>query len=113
MNDAVAGGLLWPELLEGAMLICFGLSWPVAIVKTLRMRRTEGKSFGFILLVLAGYLLGIAAKAAHAAAGHEPLPPVTWLYVANSLAVAADAVLFLHYRRHPGGRPALSLADSP
>ena len=30
--------------LEAVMLICFGLSWPAAIVKTLRARSVKGMS---------------------------------------------------------------------
>ena len=54
--------ILSAQLFEALMMICFGVSWPVAIYKTVRTKRTEGKSFLFLLLILAGYLAGIAAK---------------------------------------------------
>ena len=42
---------------EGLMLICFGVSWPPAIIKTLRVKNPAGKSFIFMMLVLTGYYL--------------------------------------------------------
>ena len=47
---------------EGIMLICFGVSWPPAIIKTLRVKNPQGKSFIFLSLVLIGYLCGICGK---------------------------------------------------
>ncbi|OPZ30433.1 MAG: hypothetical protein BWY99_02934 [Synergistetes bacterium ADurb.BinA166] len=32
------------QTLEALMLLCFGISWPLAVWKTWRTRRTEGKS---------------------------------------------------------------------
>ena len=68
------------SLLESGMLVCFGVSWPVSIAKTLRVRQVSGKSLGFLLLVFVGYLMGIAGKLAFTASGGPPLPWVTWLY---------------------------------
>ena len=94
--------LAWVEvaqLFEAGMLVCFGFSWPVAIVKTLRAKRVAGKSFWFLVLVFVGYLCGIAAKLAFARASGEPLPWVTLLYALNAAMVATDAALYRHYSR--------------
>ena len=48
--------------LETAMLVCFGLSWPINLVKAWRSRTTKGTSLFFILLLILGYAAGIAAK---------------------------------------------------
>ena len=50
------------EILETVMLVCFGLSWPVNLVKNIKARSAKGMSLGFILLILTGYVAGIAAK---------------------------------------------------
>ena len=50
------------EIFETVMLICFGLSWPVNLVKNLRAKTAKGTSLGFILLILFGYIAGITAK---------------------------------------------------
>ena len=87
------------QLFEAGMLLCFGMSWPVDIVKALRTRRTEGKSLWFMALIFAGYLSGLAAKlirAVHAEAWPEP---VTALYAVNAVLVAVDIALYLHFSR--------------
>ncbi len=86
------------QIFEGTMLVCFGLSWVVAIIKTLRTRRTEGKSLGFLNLVFVGYLAGISAKLIRAGVAGEPLEPVTILYCINALLVAGDIACYLKYR---------------
>ena len=50
------------EILETIMLICFGLSWPISVVKAYKARTTKGQSLPFILLIIIGYIAGIAAK---------------------------------------------------
>jgi hypothetical protein len=87
----------WPQALEAGMLLCFAVSWPVAIVKMLRSKRAEGKSLGFVLLVLAGYVLGIGGKLADAALHQVAWPAVIWLYAFNCVTVAIDALLQLHF----------------
>jgi hypothetical protein len=82
-----------PMLLEAAMLICFGVAWPIATVRMLRTGRAEGRGLGFTLIIWVGYLAGAASKLVAPDAGHEPLPPVFWLYVLNSFTVGANAWL--------------------
>ena len=43
---------------EFLMLVCFGFSWPFAIMKSLKSRSTKGKSLMFMLLVELGYVFG-------------------------------------------------------
>lgn len=50
------------EVLEAAMLVCFGLSWPINAYKNYRAGTAAGSSWQFIALITAGYLAGIAAK---------------------------------------------------
>lgn len=44
------------------MNICFGLSWPSNVMKSIRSRTAKGKSLSFLLLVEAGYTAGIIGK---------------------------------------------------
>jgi len=90
--------LEFPELLEGAMLICFGISWPVNILKALRTRRMEGKSPGFMTLILIGYLCGMGGKFLRAGFDGRWPEPVTVLYVVNAVLVAIDLALYARYR---------------
>lgn len=47
---------------ETIMLICFGLSWPSNVMKSIRSRTAKGKSLLFLLLVEIGYTAGIIGK---------------------------------------------------
>lgn len=86
------------ETLEAAMLLCFGLSWPISILKSLRTKVVHGKSLGFLWLVLVGYLAGLAAKFLHAAATKTTPVWNTPLYAVNAFFVAVDLVLYYRYR---------------
>ena len=44
------------------MIICFGLSWPNNVLKSIRSRTAKGKSLSFLLLVELGYTAGIIGK---------------------------------------------------
>lgn len=50
------------QILEAAMLICFGLSWPLNAYKGYKAQTAAGTSWQFIALITIGYLAGIAAK---------------------------------------------------
>lgn len=86
------------QFFEAVMLICFGVSWPVSILKTLRTRRVDGKSLLFLVLILVGYLAGIAAKLIHAVQEGRPLDWVTSLYIINAVLVGVDIGLYLKLR---------------
>lgn len=44
------------------MLICFGFSWPLNVIKAIRARSAKNMSLPFILLIITGYIAGISAK---------------------------------------------------
>lgn len=50
------------DFLEALMLICFGFSWPVSLVKSFKARTAKSTSLLFLMLILIGYAVGIAAK---------------------------------------------------
>lgn len=47
---------------ESVMLVCFGLSWPLNVMKAYKARTAKGSSLPFILLIICGYIAGITAK---------------------------------------------------
>lgn len=96
------------QLLEAAMLLCFGLAWPLANMRMLRTRRAEGKGLAFTLVILCGYVCGAAAKLVFAAQG-AGLAPVFWLYLLNTGSVALNLALQWHLAR----RAARATARSP
>lgn len=50
------------SLFESIMLICFGLSWPLNVIKAYKARTAKGTSLWFIILIVTGYVAGITAK---------------------------------------------------
>jgi hypothetical protein len=78
------------ELLEAAMLICFGISWPVSIIKSYRSRTSKGKSIVFILLVMVGYACGILSKI-----WSGRITYVFVFYVINLIMVGIDCALYI------------------
>ena len=50
------------SVLEALMLLCFGAAGPFSIVRSWKSRSTQGKSMVFLLVLILGYLAGIANK---------------------------------------------------
>lgn len=50
------------HLFEAGMLVCFGFSWPLNVVKAYKARTAKGTSLPFIILIITGYVAGITAK---------------------------------------------------
>ncbi len=50
------------ELMEAITILCFGLSWPISIRKSLISKTAKGKSLFFEIFLLLGYAIGIFRK---------------------------------------------------
>ena len=50
------------SIFETIMLVCFGFSWPLNVIKAYRARTAKGSSLPFIILIITGYIAGISAK---------------------------------------------------
>ena len=83
-----------PQICELIMLICFGLSWPISVVKSIRTRSTKGKSPIFLGAILLGYVAGITGKIV----GHN-ITYVFAFYCLNFAVVTTDIVLYVINRR--------------
>lgn len=81
------------SIYEALMLICFGFSWPFAIVKTIRVKNPTGKSYIFLALVVIGYIAGCLHKLL------IKYDPVFWLYLLNGALVLTDTLLCLYYQQ--------------
>jgi len=80
-----------PNILEGIMFICFGVSWPFAIKTTLRNKTAKGINPMFLFLVFVGYLAGLSYKLI------VHLDSVVWLYASNTLMVLVEIILYIKY----------------
>ncbi len=76
------------------MLLCFLAAWPVSTVKAYRARTAKGTSLGFMLIVEAGYLCGLASKFI---SGNVNF--VAAFYVINICVVGANVALYFRNRR--------------
>ena len=83
------------EILEICMIVSFGASWPMNVMKSYRARTAKGKSIAFLCLILIGYVAGIISKLIS--------PTFKWyvlfFYVLNFVMVSADLVMYFRNRR--------------
>jgi len=84
-----------PQVFEAVMLVCFGVSWPLSILKAWRTRRVEGKSIAFVGMIFFGYIAGLCAKFAKSIQTGQDLEFVTAAYALNAVLVGVDMALFL------------------
>lgn len=81
------------SIFEVMMLVCFGISWPLSIAKSLRTKVVAGKSPAFMGVVALGYAAGIT---------HKVLYSLDWviaLYILNLVLVLVDMALYYRYRK--------------
>ena len=74
---------------ESIMLICFGLSWPISVYKSITSKSTKGKSVVFTIAIMVGYLAGIAGKIMGGSLNY-----VFALYLINLAFVSVDFALY-------------------
>ena len=83
------------QILEAAMLICFGFSWPMNVYKNFKAKTAKSMSLPFILLIIFGYIAGICAKIYSHNVNY-----VLVVYVLNLLIVAANVVIYFVNRSY-------------
>ena len=78
------------EIFEILMIVLFGASWPMNVIKSYKVRTAKGKSLAFLLLIFIGYIFGIVSKLL--------APSFKWyvmfFYVLNLLMVGMDLILY-------------------
>lgn len=89
------------ELLEIVMIVTFGASWPLNVMKSYKARTTKGKSLGFLCLVFFGYIAGIASKFVNEAymAAFSEKWYVLFFYFLNLTMVGIDLLLYCRNRK--------------
>lgn len=79
---------------ELGMMICFGISWPVSVIKSIRSKTTGGKSIVFSICIFVGYILGILHKLLFS------LDYAIYVYLFNLIMVGLDIVFYaINYQR--------------
>ena len=82
------------QVCEMIMLVCFGLSWPFNIIKSLRAQTAKGKSLLFEVFILVGYACGLAGKFISGNVTY-----VVVFYILDMLMVAVDYALTIRNHR--------------
>ena len=82
------------HLLEAGMLVCFGFSWPLNVVKAYRAKTARGTSLAFIILIITGYIAGISAKIIN-----NQLNYVLGVYFLNLAIVSANVFVYIRNKR--------------
>ena len=77
------------KVFEAIMVISFGASWPLSIMKSYKARTAKGKSLWFLLLILFGYAMGIASKFIG-----DNVTYVTYFYMLNFCVVSVDLAIY-------------------
>ena len=84
------------EILEVVMIVSFGASWPLNVIKSYKARTTKGKSLAFLLLIFFGYVAGIVSKLVNASymaqIGYKWY--VLFFYILNFIMVGADILMY-------------------
>lgn len=89
------------EILEVIMIVSFGASWPLNVVKSYKARTTKGKSLGFLCIIFFGYVAGIASKILNESymSSFSSKWYVLLFYVLNLLMVGTDlCIYFRNYK---------------
>ena len=89
------------ETLEIILIVSFGASWPVNVIKSYTARTTKGKSLLFLLLIFFGYIAGIASKLTNDAymAEFGEKWYVLFFYVLNFIMVGIDVIIYTRNRK--------------
>lgn len=85
------------ELLEIIMIVSFGASWPINVLKSYKARTTKGKSLAFLCLIFFGYIAGITSKFLNEPymANFKDKWYVLFFYVLNLIMVGIDLILYV------------------
>lgn len=89
------------ELLEIIMIVSFGASWPLNVIKSYRAKTAKGKSLAFLLLIFFGYIAGIASKFLNTSYMTDIASKwyVLFFYFLNLIMVGIDLILYFRNRR--------------
>lgn len=92
---------MFTSVMETLMVICFGISWPINIIKAWKSKTAKGSSVLFYSFIWIGYIFAMVGKMAMII-GNSPNPwyeTVKWyvmfFYVLNIIMVSAGIIICL------------------
>lgn len=89
------------ELFEILMIVSFGASWPLNVIKSYKSRTAKGKSLIFLCLIFFGYIAGIISKLLNESYMESISCKwyVLFFYVLNLIMVGMDLCLYIRNRK--------------
>jgi len=89
------------EIFEVIMIVSFGASWPLNVIKSYKSRTAKGKSLAFLCLIFFGYIAGIISKFINEAymASISEKWYVLFFYFLNLIMVGTDLCLYFRNRK--------------
>lgn len=88
------------EILEITMIVLFGASWPMNVIKSIKTKSAKGKSLLFLVLILVGYIAGITSKFVNPVymAQFAEKWYVLFFYFLNFFMVLTDTIIYFRNR---------------
>ena len=89
------------EILEVIMIVSFGASWPMNVMKSWKDRTIKGKSLAFLCLILFGYVAGITGKFMNPTYMAEFAEKwyVLFFYILNFIMVGTDLLIYFRNKK--------------
>ncbi len=84
------------ELFEVIMVVLFGCSWPVNLIKAYKARTAKGTSLLFLCLLIVGYISGIISKLINPVYMHSFGEKwyVLFFYVLNLIMIIGNLIVY-------------------
>ncbi len=83
---------------EAFMLVCFGFSWPINLIKNIKLKSAKPMNLPFTLLIFVGYIAGITKLAIKYTATIYA-QYIFYIYLLNFIFVAANIFVYFYNRR--------------
>lgn len=94
-------------ILEVVMVVSFGVSWPLSIVKSVKSKTTKGKSLFFLCLIFFGYICGVISKLTA-----QNITYVVFFYILNLVMVGIDLCIYFRNLKLDAKRDALAIEQT-
>lgn len=92
------------SILETFMLVCFGFSWPINVIKAYKAKTAKGSSVAFILLIITGYVAGISAKIVNGKMNY-----VLIVYIIKLVIVFTNLIIYFRNRSLDAAKRSFSM----
>ena len=86
--------MIFANILETIMIISFGISWPMNLIRSYRRRSTKGKSILFNYFILFGYICGVISKILS-----HTFNLAFYFYFPNIIMVTCDIILYYRNKK--------------